>query len=177
MAIKPQIYKFGVSISDMNRHYYGQENLTLALHPSETIERMMVRLLAYCLNASDSLKFSKGLSTDDEPDLWAHSDDGVLQSWIEVGEPGVDRLKKRSRLAPETIVYCFNHKADTWWRLAEKELSALNVTYYQFEWPEIVRLAELVSRGMQLSVTISDNNIFIASDQGECEVNVMSLQH
>ena len=97
VALKPTIYKFGISLSDLNRGHYETLNLTIAQHPSETVERMMVRVLAYCINANETLEFTKGVSAVDEPDLWHHTLDGQLSSWIDVGEPSVDRIKKATR--------------------------------------------------------------------------------
>lgn len=116
MAIKPTIYKFRISLSDLNRHYYDTLNLTVALHPSETIERMMVRVLAYCINAQEQLTFTKGLSEVDEPDLWVRSYDDKTKLWIDIGEPSVERIKKSCRLAEKVKIYCFNSKADVWWQ-------------------------------------------------------------
>lgn len=94
MALKPTIYKFRVALTDMNRDYYDSLNLTVALHPSENQQRMMARLMAFCLNASPELQFTKGLSTIEEPDIWEKSLDDQTLVWIDIGEPDVDRVKK-----------------------------------------------------------------------------------
>jgi len=96
MALKPTIFKFSVALSDVDRNRYEDLPLTVAQHPSETLERMMARVLAYCLNADDGLEFSKGLSDNEQPDLWRRSLDGRILDWIEVGEPSADRLRKAS---------------------------------------------------------------------------------
>lgn len=93
MALKPTIYKHRISLSDLNRDYYDTLNLTVALHPSETIERMMVRVLAYCINAQEHLTFTKGLSEIEEPDIWLRSLDDQIRLWVDVGEPSADRIK------------------------------------------------------------------------------------
>ena len=90
MALKPTIFKFAIALSDVDNNRYLDLSLTVAQHPSETLERMMVRLLAYCLNAEDGLEFTRGLSENDEPDLWQHSLDGRILKWIEVGEPAAE---------------------------------------------------------------------------------------
>lgn len=94
MALKPTIYKAKIALSDVNRNYYDTLNLTIAQHPSETQERMMVRLLAFCINAHEQLVFTKGISSPEEPDLWIRSLDDNLELWIDVGEPAFERIKK-----------------------------------------------------------------------------------
>ncbi|MBN4075422.1 MAG: hypothetical protein COA71_11940 [SAR86 cluster bacterium] len=177
MALKPTIYKLRIALSDTNRHYYDTLNLTIAQHPSETIERMMVRMLAFCLNAQDNLTFAKGLSATEEPDLWARTLDDVLELWIDVGEPAPDRIKKATRLAQQVKVYCFNKKSDTWWSQGQASIKDLNAAVFQFPLNEIKALTSLVERTMDLSVTITENSAYIAAKNGECEVNWSVLQN
>jgi uncharacterized protein YaeQ len=94
MALKPTIYKIHVELADSDRNCFESLSLTLARHPSETLERMLVRLLAYCLNYERGMEFTKGISTADEPDLWVHADHGDIEHWIEVGQPESARLRK-----------------------------------------------------------------------------------
>ena len=108
MALKPTIYKLKVALSDLDRQVYEALNLTIARHPSETLERMMVRVMAFCFNAQDQLMFCKGISDTEEPDLWMHSLEGNLELWIEVGEPTFDRIKKATRVASAVKVYCLS---------------------------------------------------------------------
>lgn len=176
MALKPTIYKLRISLSDINRNYYDTLNLTLAQHPSETIERMMVRVLAYCINAQEHLAFTKGLSEIDEPDLWVRSYDEQILLWIEVGEPAVDRLKKISHTAKEVKVYSFNSKSDVWWSQVQNKMSMLPVSVYKFEWDEVQSLAALVERTMDMSVSITGDSAYIATEQGECELVWRILQ-
>ena len=178
MAIKPTIYKFTISLSDLNRNYYDSLNLTVALHPSETHERMMARVLAYCLNVRDDanlstqeqLSFTKGLSEIEEPDMWVRSLDEQILLWVELGEPAFDRVKKASRLAKNVKVYSFNSKSETWWRQCQAQFSNLDVSVFQFDPATIQSLARLVQRGMNMSVTITGDSAFIAAEQGEVEV-------
>ena len=176
MAIKPTIYKFRISLSDLNRDYYDTLNLTLAQHPSETIERMMVRVLSYCINAEETLSFTKGLSEVDEPDLWVRSMDEQTLLWIDVGEPAVDRVKKATRLAKKVMVYSFNSKSDVWWTQVQNKMKPLPASVFQFEWEEIVSLAAMVQRTMDMSVSITGDSAYIATESGECEVNWIPLQ-
>ena len=99
VALKPTIYKFKIMLSDLDRNFFEPLNLTIAQHPSETLERMMVRVLAYCINAEERLEFTKGLSEPDQPDIWLRSLDDQLELWIDVGEPAAERIKKATRVA------------------------------------------------------------------------------
>jgi len=170
VALKPTIYKFRISLSDINRNYYDTLNLTLAQHPSETTERMMVRVLVYCINAEENLSFTKGLSAIDEPDLWIRTLDEQTALWIDVGEPAVERVKKASRVAQQVKVYSFNSKSDVWWEQGESKFRQLNASYYRFDWESVKSLAALLTRTMDISVTITGDSAYVASASGECEI-------
>ena len=176
MAIKPTIYKFRISLSDINRNYYDTLNLTIAQHPSETVERMMVRVLAYCINAQESLEFTKGLSAIEEPDIWVKTLDDQISLWIDVGEPAFERVKKATRLAKEVKLYSFNSKSDVWWDQGQSKLQQLAISVYRLKWEEVQSLAALVARTMDLSVTITGDSAYVATEQGECELGWVNLQ-
>ena len=176
MALKPTIYKLKIALSDLNRNHYDTLNLTIAQHPSESLERMMVRVLAYCINAQEFLSFTKGLSAIEEPALWVRTLDDQLTLWIDVGEPAVDRVKKSTRQAQAVKVYTFNTKSDVWWDQSKTKLSALDASIYQFQWSDIQAVAKLVERTMDLSVTISEDSAYIATALGECEIPWTPLQ-
>jgi len=175
MARKPTIFKFGINLSVIDENKYLDLNLTVAQHPSETVERMMVRVLAYCLNVDDGLEFTRGLGSTQDPDLWQHSLDGRLLKWIEVGEPAVERLLKSNHTADTVIVYCFNTKSDVWWEQSEQEITRAGIKVYRFDWVEICTLASLVSRTLQLSVTISGMSAFISAESGSTEISWQEL--
>ena len=105
MALKATIFKADVTIADMDRHYYQSHALTLARHPSETDERMMIRLLAFIVNAQEALTFGKGLSSDDEPDVWQKDLTGAIELWIEVGHPDEKRILKACGRASQVLIY------------------------------------------------------------------------
>ena len=176
MAIKPKIYKSRITLSDIDRDYYDTLNLTIAQHPSETLERMMVRVLAFCINAQEHLAFTKGLCAVDEPDIWVRTLDDRLALWIDVGEPAVDRIKKATRLSPAVKVYSFNSKSDVWWSQGRARFNELPVSVFQFQWTSIQALAELVQRTMDLSITITGDSAYVAAESGECEVSWVPLQ-
>lgn len=177
MALSSTIYKFTIALSDINRNYYDTLNLTVAQHPSETPERMMVRVLAYCLHVDEFIEFTKGLSTPESPDIWSRSLDGQTQLWIEVGEPAPEKLKKASRNARDVWVYSFNTKSAVWWSQEKQKIGNLRLGVRQFIWSEIANLTAMLQRTMDISITLSDNSIFIATEQGECDITWVTLQN
>ncbi len=176
MALKPTIYKIKISLSNIDGNHYDSFDLTIAQHPSESRERMMARVLAFCMNARGNITFTKGLSAVEEPDIWARTLEDQLDLWIDIGEPAPDRIKKASRLAPVVKVYSFNLKSDSWWAKEQIKFKDLKVSVFQFDWKNIQALAALVQRTMDLSITISDNIIYVSAKNGECEVSCVTLQ-
>lgn len=176
MALKPTIYKFGISLSDLDRDYYDKLNLTVAQHPSETPERMMARVLAFCIDAREKPVFTRGLCAVDEPDIWVRTLDGRIALWIDVGEPSADRIKKATRLAEAVKVYSFNTRSDVWWEQGRAGYSGLNASVYRFPWENMLALSALVQRTTGLSITISGDAAYVAADTGECEVSWLALQ-
>lgn len=162
MALKPTIYKAQVELADSDRSHFDSLSLTIACHPSETLERMAVRLLAYCLQAERGLEFTKGLSTAEEPDLWRHSDGGELEQWIEIGQPEEPRLRKACGKSKDVLVYAFGKSADTWWKLNEEAISKLpRLAVWQFQWPEVEAFTALVDRTMNLNISIVGGVIYV----------------
>lgn len=175
MALKPTIYKTNITLSDLNRDYYDSFNLTIAQHPSETIERMMARVMAFCVNAEEGLEFTRGLSEVEQPDIWKISLDGQIERWLDVGEPEVERIKKATRKANSVEVFSFNSKSDVWWAQSREKFAQLNAHFYRFNWHEIQRLASLCQRTMAISVLITGESALITFENGECDVNWQTL--
>ncbi len=136
----------------------------------------MVRVLAYCINFRERLEFTKGLSAVDEPDIWARTLDNQLSLWIDIGEPTVDRVKKATRLASVVKVYSFNSKSDIWWQQGQEKFGEFKVSIFRFPWESIQSLAALQKRTMDISVTITADSVYIATESGECEVSCVPLQ-
>jgi uncharacterized protein YaeQ len=180
MALKPTIYKFNVTLADLNNHHYPNLNLTVAQHPSETIERMLVRVLVFCLHSFDDndslLAFTKGLSSVEEPDLWQKTLDDQLLSWIDVGEPSFDRMKKACRLSKSTFVYSFNSKSEVWWKQNKEQLETLPIQFFAFQWEQIQLLAKEIERKSSWSVTISDESLFVTTTNEQFEVKWEALK-
>ena len=174
MAIKSTVFKASIQVSDMDRSHYQGYDLTLALHPSETEERMMVRLITYALLADEKtddeqLAFCKGISTDEEPDLWQKtlSDDIIL--WIDLGQPDEKRLRKACGRGKDVIIVNYNDKSDIWWQQNQGKLSRFtNLKVLRFAEEEVVALEKLCQRSMQLNVTIQDGEMWVSSDLGSC---------
>ena len=171
MALKPTIYKAQIELADSDRNCFESLSLTLAKHPSETLERMVVRLLAYCLNCTRGLEFTKGISTADEPDLWVHSDSGEIQNWIEVGHPESPRLRKACGRARQVTVYAFAKSTPTWWRLNSELISALpHLQVWQLNSDEVQAAANLIDRTVQLTASIVGGIVYL--DNGSASTSV-----
>jgi uncharacterized protein YaeQ len=161
MALSATICKAELNVIDMDRHYYQQHSLTIAQHPSETDERVMVRLLAYALNASELLSFTKGLSTDNEPDLWHKSLSNEIELWIELGLPSEKRLKKACGRAQKVIVYSYGTgSADQWWKQLEHSVGRFNnLSIQHIESDVTTQLASMMQRNLDIQVSIQDQEV------------------
>jgi uncharacterized protein YaeQ len=182
MALKSTICKATLQIADMDRGLYATHALTLARHPSETDERMMVRLLAFALHVpaddhSGALVFAGGLSNVDEPDLWLHSLDGRLRHWIEVGQPEERRLARACGRADRVTLYCYSSAALIWWAGVQNKLARLsNLAVWQLPAPQSQALAGLAARSMQLQVTVQDGQIWVGDATQSIEIHPTPLQ-
>lgn len=164
MALKATIFKASIQISDMDRHYYQAHELTIARHPSENDARMMVRLVAFALNASEQLSFTKGISSDEEPDLWDVDLSGTIEHWIELGNPDEKRIRKACGRAQKVTVYCYsNRSAEQWWLQSQAELQRFkNLSVVLIPEIFVEPLSALAERNMELQVTIQDGELWIA---------------
>ncbi len=175
MAIKSTIYKIDLQIADMDRSYYAQHSLTLARHPSETDERLMVRLMAFALYADEALTFGKGLSDDEEPDLWQKDLTGSIKHWIDVGLPDERKVRKAcGRATKVTVVLYGGRAADVWWNQNSKVLSKLN-NLSVINLPSTQEISRIASRNLNISCTIQDNQLLIGHEAGSIEVSPIIL--
>ena len=176
MAIKATVFKAVLQIADMDRHYYADHSLTLARHPSETDERMMVRLLAFALYAVDGLTFGKGISSDEEPDLWQKDLTGAIKRWIEVGLPDERVIRKAGGRADQVVVLSYGRAADIWWNENHGKLQRQhNLTVLKLPGETTLALAALANRTMQLQCTIQEGHIMMTSAAGMIEVQPQVL--
>lgn len=172
MALKSTIFRATVQVSDLDRHYYETHALTLARHPSETDERMMVRLLAFCLFADERLSFTKGLCADDEPDLWQQSLSGEIERWIEVGQPDERRIRRACGRAREVVVISYGGRsAEIWWQHNGEALGRLaNLRVLDLPQDKVRALAALVERTMDLQCTIDGGECWIGDGGDTLEI-------
>ena len=180
MALKSTIYKATLSIADIDHGHYADHALTLARHPSETDERMMVRLLALALNAHElqdmcggdgTLAFGAGLSDPDDPDLWLKDFTGQVRLWVEVGQPEDKPLMKACQKADAVRVYCFHHAAEVWWKGIESKLTRLDkLQVYRVPTEASQELARMAERSMQLQATVQDSAVTLSGDHGSVHI-------
>ena len=165
MATKATIYKALLNIANMDSHYYVEHNLTMAKHPSETDLRLMVRLVAFILNADEGLEFTKGISQDDEPDLWQKSLGGDIELWIDLGQPDEKRIKKACGRSSQVNIYTYQEgMATAWWKSIETSLtrfSNLKVVYLEMDGD----IEELAKRAMNLQANISDGELTLIDEE------------
>ena len=176
MALKSTIYKIDLHITDMDRQYYAQHSLTLAKHPSETDERVMVRLIGFALYANDLLTFGKGLSDDVEPDLWQKDLTGAIELWMDVGLPTEKDIRKACGRSKQVIVMLYGGRiADMWWDTNSKGLLKLN-NLTVINLPETQALAGLAAKSINISCTIQDGELMISHEDGSFDVKLVILK-
>lgn len=162
MAIKATIYKADLSIADMDRNYYHEHSLTIARHPSETDERVMIRVLAYALHADPALAFTKDLFDVDEPALWLKDLTGAIDLWIEVGHPDEKRLLKAAGRSEKVIVYSYSATSNIWFKgIANKIERARNVSVINIPSDISAQLEKMAARSMALQCTIQDGQVWL----------------
>ena len=183
MALKSTIFKANLAVADIDHGYYADHSLTLARHPSETDERMMIRLAALAINAHKlqtecggdaTLAFGAGLSNPDDPDVWLRDYTGQTRLWIEVGQPEDKPLAKACARADQVIVYCFHHAAEVWWRGIETKLTRLhNLSVYRVPVAASQALAALAQRSMQLQATIQESTLTLGDGVNSIDVELL----
>lgn len=177
MAIKATIFKADLQIADMDRHYYQDHALTIARHPSETDERMMMRVLAFIIHAHEALAFGKGLSADDEPDLWLKDLTGAIALWIEVGQPDEKRILKACGRSARVVVYSYSSNSSIWWnQIGSRVERAKNLTVVNLAPAVSLALAAFAQRSMQLQCTIQDGQIWVTGNGETVQVDMTVLQ-
>jgi uncharacterized protein YaeQ len=167
MALKSTIFKAELQVSDLDRHYYQTHHLTIARHPSETDARMMLRVAVFALNAADRLEFTKGISTQDEPDLWLRDATSDIRLWIELGQPDDKRVRKAAGRAAQVKVYSYSGRgAVVWWEQMRDKLSRVaKLAVYDLPADAAAELGTLAQRNMQLQATIQDGELWLSDSQ------------
>lgn len=171
MALKATIFKAELQVSDLDRHHFGTYTLTLARHPSETDERMMVRLAAFALNADERLEFGRGLSAEDEADLVKQDLTGVIELWIDVGLPDEREIRKAAGRARSVAVYLYGGRgAALWWKQNAAAMAKLdNVAVFEISGEVTTQLGALAQRNMRVECTIQEGQVYLHS--GEAAVH------
>lgn len=165
MAQNATIYKVDLSVSDMDRHYYETHKLTVAKHPSETDERLMLRVLAFALNAHEHLEMTKGISTDDEPDIWQKSLSGELDVWIALGLPSEKMIRQSCGKSGKVVIYPYGGRtAEMWWDKIKTTATRFdNLQVTNFSEKDTTELAKLATRAMSLQVNIQDGEVMVSA--------------
>ena len=174
MALKATIFKAHLSISDMDRNYYNDHNLTIARHPSENDERMMLRIIAFIENAHERLQFTKGLSDDEVPDLWQKSFSDEIELWIELGQPSEQRIKKGCNQSQHMMIYAYaDNSFDVWWNKEKNKLqSRKNLSVHTVSEALATPLANAVQRSMQIQVTTQDGQMWLTIEGADTTESV-----
>lgn len=178
MALSATIHRCTLQVSDLDRAYYQTHQLTIARHPSETDERMMVRVLAFALNADEALSFTRGLSQDDEPELWQHALSNELLLWIEIGQPDEKRIRKACAQSKRVVVYCHQHRAaSVWWKQIAGKLDRFD-RLSVFKLPDGIgeQLAQLAQRNMDLQCMVQDGEIWLSDESTSIQFALEQLR-
>ena len=175
MALNATLFKTTLDISDMRRHYYQRHQFTVARHPSETDERMMLRILAFALYADEHLEFTKGLSTDDEPDLWLKSLTGEIDIWIEMGLPSEKRIRKARGIAKQVVIFIYGGRtAEMWWEEhRNKIIQHGNVKIIEVSLDDSTALKNIAQRTMKLQCTIDEDSLWLSDAENNLEIKLL----
>ena len=171
MAISSTIYKASLNITDMDRQYYQTHDLTIPQHPSETDFRFMIRLIAFMINANEALSFTKGLSSDDEPELWQKTLTDEIDLWVELGQADEKRIRKACARAKQVIIYTYDiRKAKVWWNQIKGKCNRFNnLKIVHINAPGV---ENMMSRFMRLQCTIQDGEIYLSNDDTNVTVTL-----
>jgi len=171
MAPRSTVFRVRLNLSDMDRSYYSDIELTIAMHPSENEERLMLRLAAYCWHASDRLAFAKGMIDPNEPELWEKSLAGEVETWIDVGQPDEKTILKACGRSRQVVLYHSRGNPALWWdTVANRVAKARNLAVYHVGPEQVAHLATLASKSMDLSATIQDGELWVRSVTAEALV-------
>lgn len=177
MALGATICKAFIDVSDIDRGYYDSRSLTVALHSSETPARMMVRLLAWILFASERTEFGRGLSTEGEPAVLETNDAGDIARWIEVGCPDIKTIRKAAGRSEDVVVLAYDEaRIEPWWQSRKGDMS--KVDKLSVRWitdADLEKLAAMHGRNMKLAATVQDGIVWLADDEHNIEIEIKTL--
>lgn len=162
MAIASTVYVFDIELADVDRGVYETLAIRAARHPSETIEYLLTRVIAYCLEYAEGISFSKGLAEPDEPAVLIRDLTGTLRSWIEVGAPDADRLHRASKSADRVVVYTHRDPAMVKRQLAGKRIHrAETIALLAVDRELLAELAPLIDRRTKMGVSVTEQTLYI----------------
>ncbi|MEP6996579.1 MAG: YaeQ family protein [Betaproteobacteria bacterium] len=178
MALKSTIFKLELSVADVDRGYYRDHVLTIARHPSETDERMMVRVLAFALHTDDALEFGRGLSAEDEPDLWQRDLTGAIERWIDVGLPDEREVRKACGRARSVDILAYGGRAvELWWQAAREKLERQDrLAVREVPLDASRALAQLAGRSMRLQATIQEGHVLVVDGSASVSIELRVLK-
>ncbi len=178
MALKSSIHKIQLNVADTDRQVYADFALTVARHPSETDRRMMLRLLAFALHADDALAFGRGISTDDEPDLWLRDATGHIQLWVELGNPDPDRLRKACAKADRVVLYAYGDRSTpVWWQKHGDYLARFDrLEILQVSDTQAAELESMAAQAIDMQCTISDGAVWVSAGDSSLSVEPQVLK-
>lgn len=178
MALGATVYKATIDISDLDRGYYGSHVLTVARHPSETEERLMLRVLAFCRHAGENLEFGRGLSAEGEPALWEIDDTGAIVTWVEVGCPDVKQVRKAAGRSEHVLIAAYDDaRIGPWWETTKGDFGKIaKLSVIRVSDEQVTALAGMAARNMKLAVTIQDGVIWVSNDHESLQIDIAVLQ-
>ena len=178
MALKATIYKAAVNVADLDRNQFLDATLTLARHPSETQERMRLRLLAWIKYANERLQFTRGLSAEEEPEAWLRNDHMGIDLWIELGLPDERRIKKACTQSAEVALFTYNSRAaEIWWQQNKNKCSQFNnLSVWYLDDEQLAKLSAFAGRTMILQATIQDGAIWLSDAENNLEIHLVAWQ-
>jgi uncharacterized protein YaeQ len=161
MAIGATVHTFSINLSDVDRAVYETLELKVARHPSETLDYLVTRVLAYCLEYGEGISFSKGLGDGDEPAIWIHDLTQRLTAWIEVGSPEPEKVHKARKAAPRVAVYAHRNVEFVARKLVGAGIHrAEEIPIYSFDRPFLEGLAAAVERRTALDLSVTGRHLY-----------------
>jgi uncharacterized protein YaeQ len=162
VALSATVYHFAIQLADVDRGVYESLELKAARHPSETNEYLVARVLAYCLEYTEGIGFTRGLADPDEPAVAVRDLTGALQAWIDVGAPDAARLHKASKAAPRVAVY--THRGEQLLRQLEGERihRAERLELYAIDRELIAGFTARLERRMAFDLSVTDQHLFLS---------------
>lgn len=178
MALKATIYKAAVNVADLDRQQFLETSLTLARHPSETQERMMLRLLAWIIHADERLQFTRGLCADDEPEIWLRNDHMGIELWVELGLPDERRLRKAVNQSSQVVLFTYNDRAaQVWWQQNQDKLRQYkNLAIWYINDEQLAKVSKLADRTMSLQATLQEGIIWLSDEHHNLELQLTPWQ-